>query len=576
MKHGLLILFFILNFIPGLMASPSAITFATDATYPPFEFVDKKGQLTGFEVEIINDACIKMNANCQILNFSGDFNNLLTNLKAGKYNAAFGAFGITHERLKLFNFSNPYYQPSSSLIGPTVKNFTLEDHVMTTDYQNKKVLFAWTGSPLLNLIVGVKTDESEIFENIQSLRNYTILSAALIMLLVIIAAFYLATSITRPIQKLTASVQEDTQGKKLLMAVDPELLASSNEIGVLANAFKAKSEEIESYLSQLHNAQEQMIQSEKMAALGNLVAGVAHEINTPLGAINATISNMSHAVTEILNQMPELMKNLPEIYFKDFFNLLDRSLNKKQTEFTFFQKREKKKEMIKYLEERNIQPANYIADMLNDMGIYDQIDDYVPFMQSEKFFNFLKVAYDFALLQTSKNNISAAIKLISKVVFALKYYSHTEFETKKTKDSLQHSIEVILTLYHNQIKHGIEVVRHYEDMPEIEAYFDELTQVWTNIIYNAIQAMHNKGILTIDLYQKNNDIYISFTDNGPGIPSEIMPKIFEPFFTTKSAGEGSGLGLSIVKRIVDKHHGRIEVTSAPGKTTFTIILPKVN
>jgi signal transduction histidine kinase len=131
----------------------------------------------------------------------------------------------------------------------------------------------------------------------------------------------------------------------------------------------------------------------------------------------------------------------------------------------------------------------------------------------------------------------------------------------------------VLTLYHNQLKHGIEVVKHYESLPNIPCYPDELNQVWTNLIQNAIQAMDGQGTLEIGVAQKDHHVVVRVTDSGSGISEEIRERIFEPFFTTKPAGEGSGLGLDIVQKIIDKHHGKIEIESQPGKTTFCVILP---
>jgi two-component system NtrC family sensor kinase len=131
----------------------------------------------------------------------------------------------------------------------------------------------------------------------------------------------------------------------------------------------------------------------------------------------------------------------------------------------------------------------------------------------------------------------------------------------------------VLTLYHNKIKHGVKVVRKYDKLPLIPCYPDELNQVWTNLIHNALYAMDYKGTLTIHVSHRDGYIVVAFTDTGKGIPDDLQAKIFEPFFTTKPQGEGSGLGLDIVKKIIDKHHGRIEVESQPGNTTFQIILP---
>ena len=128
-------------------------------------------------------------------------------------------------------------------------------------------------------------------------------------------------------------------------------------------------------------------------------------------------------------------------------------------------------------------------------------------------------------------------------------------------------------MQYNQLKHGVEVRKQYADnVPDILCYPDELIQVWTNLIHNALQAMADKGVLTIKVVREANDIVISITDNGPGIREEIRDRIFEPFFTTKPAGEGSGLGLDICRRIVERHDGQITVESEPGRTTFTVRL----
>ncbi len=135
-------------------------------------------------------------------------------------------------------------------------------------------------------------------------------------------------------------------------------------------------------------------------------------------------------------------------------------------------------------------------------------------------------------------------------------------------------IETILTLYYNQLKQGVEVVRNYQDgLPEVLCYPDELNQVWTNLIHNAIGAMDNCGVLTLEVRAENQSLLVGVTDSGKGIAPEILPRIFEPFFTTKPAGEGTGLGLDIVKKIVEKHSGKIEVTSVIGQTTFTVSIP---
>jgi signal transduction histidine kinase len=156
----------------------------------------------------------------------------------------------------------------------------------------------------------------------------------------------------------------------------------------------------------------------------------------------------------------------------------------------------------------------------------------------------------------------------------LKTYARYDREGQKVQSDIIQGIETVMTLYQNLLKQGVEVIEHYpENLPPIWCYPDELNQVWTNLIYNALQAMDFQGTLTLKVRAIDRRLWVSITDSGRGIPPEILPRLFEPFFTTKPAGEGSGLGLHIARQIVEKHQGEIEVTSKVGQTTFTVILP---
>src|ERR687885_2740019 len=162
------------------------------------------------------------------------------------------------------------------------------------------------------------------------------------------------------------------------------------------------------------------------------------------------------------------------------------------------------------------------------------------------------------MLVRSTRTITTATDRAAKVVFALKSYARYEHSGEKVQAQITEGIESILTLYHSQFKQGVEVIRNYSELlPSILCYPDELNQVWTNIIHNALQAMDYQGALTIDVTTIDQQAHISITDSGKGIPPEIKSRIFEPFFTTKPPGEGSGLGLDIVKKIIEKHDGKI-------------------
>ena len=170
--------------------------------------------------------------------------------------------------------------------------------------------------------------------------------------------------------------------------------------------------------------------------------------------------------------------------------------------------------------------------------------------------------------------MTLAMERVSKLIFSLKNYARKELSGgEKIKANLNESIETVLTLYHHRIKQGVEVIRNFSEVSLIECYPDEIIQVWTNLIHNAIQAMNDKGIIKINLYEDGSYINVEIIDNGSGIPLEIQENIFKPFYTTKPPGEGTGLGLDIVSRIVKKHKGEITVDSEVGNTKFTVRIP---
>ena len=337
-------------------------------------------------------------------------------------------------------------------------------------------------------------------------------------------------------------------------------------------ALRQKNEELARTLHQLQAAQQELIQSEKMAALGQLIAGIAHEINTPLGAIRASIGNISTALNNSLRQLPELLQQLSPKLQADFFALLQAARQNTET-LSFREERQLKRELKKELEAQEIADADGIATALVKLGITQNITSFIPLLQ-EKNSNFiLETAYNLYLQQNNSQNIQLAVERASKIVFALKNYVRHNDYSQMNQAQIAEGIDLVLTIYHNQLKHGIEVSKKYADVPAILCYPEELNQVWTNLIHNGIQAMNSKGKLEIVVAEKNNNIVVEITDSGCGIPPEVQPRIFEPFFTTKPAGEGSGLGLDIVKKIIDKHHGKIEVESKPGRTTFSVQLP---
>ena len=221
----------------------------------------------------------------------------------------------------------------------------------------------------------------------------------------------------------------------------------------------------------------------------------------------------------------------------------------------------------------NIDNPRRIADILIDIGVYQDINDYLGLLKHQKVEQILDVAYNLNSLIVNNRTILTSVEKASKVVFALKNYARFDHSGQKQLVSITEGLETVLEIYHNRLKHNIEVTRDYQSSSLILCYPDELIQVWTNLIHNSIQAIEHQGKLTIATKEINNGINITIKDTGAGIPAEIKQQILEPFFTTKPPGEGSGLGLHISKKIIDKHQGTITVDSEPGKTVFSIWLP---
>ncbi len=341
----------------------------------------------------------------------------------------------------------------------------------------------------------------------------------------------------------------------------------------LQNKLKQKNEELTVTLEQLKETQNQLVQSEKMAALGQLIAGIAHEINTPLGAIRSSIGNITNFLDDNLETLPIFFKELSVERQQDFVNLMQSS-SKQDYSLSTREKREFKRGVKQQLEFQEIHNADSLSSILVNIGLHTDLGSFLPLLRDPNSEKILKTAYEFSSIQRSAKTIATATERAAKVVFALKSYARYDFNGKKIEVNIAQGIETVLTLYQNQLKHGVEVVKNYQSqVPDVLCYPDELHQVWTNLVHNSLQAMDNKGILRIDIVQEDKWLKVRITDTGKGIPPEILPKIFEPFFTTKSVGEGSGLGLDIVRKIIEKHQGKIDVDSIPDRTTFTVSLP---
>jgi signal transduction histidine kinase len=311
------------------------------------------------------------------------------------------------------------------------------------------------------------------------------------------------------VQKRTAEVVEQ---KKKIEEINEELVQQQEELQATNEALQKQTEELNKTLESLKTTQSQLVQSEKMASIGQLVAGIAHEINNPVTFISAGVDSLNTNLQEV--------QKVLDMYHR-------------------------------------ITPGN-VSEKLKTI---DELKN--------------RMDYNEAIREIGKlvDSIQHGTERTTEIIKGLRTFSRLDEDVLKKAD-IHQGLDSTLILLHNRYKNRIEIIRKYNEIPEIECFPGQLNQVFMNILSNAIDAIDDKGTITISTSVTNGSITVSIKDTGSGIPASIQSKIFEPFFTTKEVGKGTGLGLSICHSIIEKHFGRIEVISDVGRgSEFVIVLP---
>lgn len=280
------------------------------------------------------------------------------------------------------------------------------------------------------------------------------------------------------------------------------------------NELQSRNAELEVAYRKLKGAQEQLLQSEKLASIGQLAAGVAHEINNPIGYVHSNLATLQE-------------------YSKHLLTLIE---------------------------------------------TYERLFDQPARLEARGEVNDLRQRLDFEFLQGDLPQLidesREGIERVRKIVQDLKDFSRSDQRDKFVLADIHRGLDSTLNIIWNDLKYKAQVVKTFGEIPQIECIPSELNQVFMNILLNAGQAIQERGIVTVSTSVDGDHVVIAIGDDGAGIPEDVLPRIFDPFFTTKPVGTGTGLGLAISYGLVKKHHGTIDVTSTAGEgTLFLIRLP---
>jgi len=321
-------------------------------------------------------------------------------------------------------------------------------------------------------------------------------------------------------------------------------------------------------------------QNDKMMALGKLSAGLAHELNNP----SAAVVRSAHELKKHLSNIPDNFKRVIKIRASDdaVDKVNDLVFSKiaayGKTPLSLLQKTALEDGLTEWLEENEIDNGYEMAEIFAEFGMKtDDLDEVKSWLRPED--KLAVIGWLSQVLTTEKlvGEIEEASKRINSLVTSVKGYTHMDQAPEKHPTDIHIGIRNTLTMLNHKIKkNNIKLIENFQlDLPLASIFVSEMNQVWTNVIDNAIDAMEGRMNNTLEIKTEKSGqfVNVSIIDNGAGIPKEIQDKIFDPFFTTKSIGKGTGLGLEVVRQIINQHNGKVYVNSVPGKTEFVVCFP---
>ncbi len=376
------------------------------------------------------------------------------------------------------------------------------------------------------------------------------LAAALVLAAVV---YGITRSINRPLLQLIEVLRRSSSGD-LSIRAETAGLRELDEVAVHLNYF----------IQALH---------EKISALGSLTSGIAHELNSPLGAIRSTARSLEANMRMCLEDQRAILAGLSQADRDEYYAILDRA-REHPARLDLLLDREARKRLERHLAERGLRDREDIADALLNLGAFEEPGILDEWLSSERGIERLLAAARVMQNFHSLRLIDQASRTAAKVVDTLRNYIYTGEEGVPESLSVSEEAERALTQFQGKIREGLRILRDYDPDARVVGDRKRLSVVWSALIKNALDAMEYRGTLGIRTSVEGDRIRVEISDTGHGIDPSLRDRVFDPFFTTKTGGAGMGLGLDIARRIVQEHGGSISFESSPGRTVFRVDLPR--
>jgi signal transduction histidine kinase len=379
-------------------------------------------------------------------------------------------------------------------------------------------------------------------------------------------------------RRLRAALGTQLAAEDMLREVNAELASSAEKKGQVLEATKKKlarrERDYAGIVSDLKEAQGRLLESQKLHDLGVIVPGIAHEINTPLGAIASSRASSALLIRKLAEAgVPRGLDLSPE-ESELLHSFAQRCEEACEAGSAPGKQGSNPRRVARFVEERGLELSEPIVEGLDEMAPDFELEPYLPLFTHEKREELFAAVLTLVDLLRCNAVIGLAAEKASHEIKVLSMYAASE-EGASGEAVVTELIEEVLALFEARASPSLRILRSYESSPVIRGRLDQLHQAFYNLIDNALEAVNYEGTLGLSVSESGGFVRVGIENDGPPIPQALKGKIFKPFFTTKSKGKGTGLGLFLVKRIVEEEGGSVSFTSDKEKTVFSVLLPAI-